>query len=122
PDQRSLVQAPADGELVPGRGVADVLQLVLILIGPERVHVVVGIARPEYRPGRRAAVFLGIVVVLNPHPAKQRVEVIRDITGRVDIGRGRPALLVGEQSVVLRGRAAGHGRDDQVYPDAGDDE
>jgi 3-phenylpropionate/trans-cinnamate dioxygenase ferredoxin reductase subunit len=76
----------------------------------------------DARPGRRAAVFLGVVVVLHSYPAKQRMEVIRDIAGGVNIGRGRPAQLVGEQSVVLRSRVAPHSWDDHVYPDARDGE
>ena len=41
-DQLSFLQAPADGEVVPAGGVAGVLELVLVLVGPEAVDVVVG--------------------------------------------------------------------------------
>ena len=70
PDEFSLVQAPTDHELFPCIGVAHVLQLVLVLIGPERMNVVVGIGRAEHRSRSRAALFLAIVVVLDSHPAE----------------------------------------------------
>ncbi len=41
-DQLALVHAAADHELIPLGDVADVLDLVLVLIGPEGVQVVVG--------------------------------------------------------------------------------
>jgi hypothetical protein len=41
-DEPALPGTAADYELIPLSGVADVLDLVLVLIGPERVEVVIG--------------------------------------------------------------------------------
>ena len=48
------------------------------------------------------ALLLRVVVVLDPDPAEQRVEMVRHVTGRVDIGRAGPAELVDQDPVVLR--------------------
>ena len=86
------------------------------------MNVVVGSGRAEHRPGRRAALFLGIVVMLDSYPAEQRVEMVRDVAGGIDVRRGRPAQLVHEQAIVLRGWRAGHGGHIRIYPDARDGE
>ena len=59
--------------------------------------------------------FFRVVVVLDPDPPEQRVEMVRHVTGHVDIGRAGPAELVGQDPVLLRHR---DGRDDGLYANA----
>src|SRR5262249_42065330 len=114
-DQLALRHAAADHELIPRGGVADVLDLVLVLIGPEAVQVVVGGRGAEHGPGRAGALLLRVVVVLNPDPPEQRVEVVRHVTGGVHPGCAGLAELVGEDPVLLRDR---DGRDAGLDADA----
>src|SRR4029077_19858440 len=111
-DQLGLFRAAANHELVPLVDVTDVLDLVLVLIRPEGVEVVVGGRRAEHGPGRGGALLLRVVVVLDPDPPEQRVEMVLHVTGRVDIGRAGPAELVGQDPVVPRDRDVG---DDEFY-------
>ena len=115
-------QAPADHELVPLRGVADVLELVLVLVGPEAVDVVVGGGRAEHRPAPPRA------------PSSRRCCSARREPGRRPDAAGsrrrRPRrrrarwcdTLVDEDPVVLRDRATREGRDLGLDPDADDGE
>ena len=105
-DQLGVGHAAADHELVPLGDVADVLDLVLVLIGPEGVEVVVRRRGAEHGPGRGGALLLRVVEVLDPDPPEQRVEKVRHVTGRVDVGRTGPAQLVGQDPVLLRDREA----------------
>src|SRR5436190_22667633 len=57
-NQLSFLQAAADSEVVPAAGMADVLQQVLVLVGPEVVDVVEGGSRAQHRACRRGAVVL----------------------------------------------------------------
>ncbi len=105
-DQLAVGHAAPDHELVPRGDVAGVLDLVLVLIGPERVEVVVRRRGAEHGPGHGGALLLRVVVVLDPDPPEQRVEVVGDIAGRVHVGRAGPAQLVGQDPVLLRDREA----------------
>src|SRR5262245_49042725 len=99
-----FLQAPADGEVIPARGVTDVLERVLVLVGPEVMDVAEGGRRAQHRPRRRGPVVVGAVVVLDTDTAENRVEVVGDIAGRVDVRRAGPAQLVDKNPVVLRDR------------------
>ncbi|HZC99974.1 MAG TPA: hypothetical protein VFA46_07205 [Actinomycetes bacterium] len=57
----SFLQAPADGEVVPVRGVADVLERVLVLVGPEVMNVVVGAAEPSIDRAAAAPCFSALL-------------------------------------------------------------
>jgi hypothetical protein len=103
-DQLALLHAAADHELVPLRGVADIFDCVLVLIGPEAMDVVVPGRRAEHGPCRRGALLLCVVVMLDPDPSEKRVEVVRHVAGRVDVSRAGPAEPVDQDPVVLRDR------------------
>ena len=81
------------------RGVADVLELVLVLVGPEAVDVVVWRVEPSIDSRRGAPLLLGVVVVLDAHAAEDRVELVRDVPGGEHVGRARAAALVDEHAV-----------------------
>ena len=100
----SFLQAPPDGEGVPPGGVADVLERVLVLVGPEVMDVVKGNSRAQHRPCRRGSVMFGAVVMLDPDPAENRVEMVGDIAGRVHVSRAGPAQFVDQNPVLLRHR------------------
>src|SRR5262249_56535735 len=101
PNSLSFLQIPADGEVVPLGRVADVLERVLVLVGPEVMDVVEGGSRAQHRPRRCRSVMVGAVVVLDPDPAENRVEMVGDIAGRVDVRRAGAAQVVDEDSVLL---------------------
>jgi transaldolase len=121
-DGPPFVQAPADGDVVPGGGVADVLQRVFVLVGPEVVDVVEGRGRTEHRSRRGGAVVRGAVEVLHPDAAEDRVRVVGDVAGRVDVGRAGPALLVDQDPVLLRDRRSRRSRRIGLDPHAADGE
>src|SRR6185312_2672588 len=64
-EQLPVLEAPANHEPIPVGGVADVLELVLVLVGPEGVDVVVRSGRAEHRPSSGAPPLLAVVVVLD---------------------------------------------------------
>src|SRR6266478_1890377 len=61
----ALGLSPPD-DAIPARRTSDVLDYVLVLIRPERMHVVVGFFAAQHRPSRGASLSLGIVPVLDP--------------------------------------------------------
>src|SRR2546423_709743 len=104
-DQLAILQRAADDELVPFLDMAGVLELVLVLVGPEGVQVVV-LSALEHRPGRCRTLLLGVVVMLDPDPAEQRVHVVRHVASGEDVGHVRSALRVDEDTVVHGDTAA----------------
>jgi Lyase len=116
----SFVQVPADGEVVPLRGVADVLERVLVLVGPEVVDVGEGGSRAQHRPRRRGSVMFGAVVVLDPDPAENRVEMVGDVASRVDVSRAGAAQLIDKDAVLLGHRGPRDGRHVGLDPHADD--
>ncbi len=103
-NQLPFIHAAADNELVPLRGVAGILDLVLVLIGPESMDVPIGGSRAEHRPRRRGALFFGVVEMLDADPPEKRVTMVRDVASRVDVNRAGPAQLVGKNPVCPRDR------------------
>src|SRR5262249_1265544 len=110
PNSLSFLQIPADGEVVPLGRVADVLERVLVLVGPEVMDVVEGGSRAQHRPRRYRSVMVGAVVVLDPDPAENRVEMVGATAGRVPVGRAGAAQAGGEDPVPLPPRRPREGR------------
>src|SRR5207253_2212869 len=89
-------------EAVPLANVADVLQLVLVLVRPERVNVSELGPRAQHRPGRGRSLLLGVVVVLDADPAEQGMHVIGRIAGGEYSRHAGPAGGVDQYAVVHR--------------------
>ena len=59
--------------------------------------------------------------MLDPDPAENRVEMVGDVAGRIDVSRAGAALFVDQDSVLLRHRRPRDGRHigDHPYADDG---
>jgi hypothetical protein len=66
------------------------------------MDVVVGGRRAQHQPRRRGSVLFGALVMLHLDPAENRVEMVGDIAGRVDVSRAGAAQLVDNNPVPLR--------------------
>jgi hypothetical protein len=65
------------------------------------VDVVEWGGRAQHRPCRRGPVVLGAVAVLHPDATKDRVQVVGNVAGGVDVGRAAAAPVVDQDPVVL---------------------
>src|SRR6266568_2925221 len=96
---------------------AGILELVLVLVRPEAMDVVIRSSRAQHRSRRGGTLFLSVVVVLDSDPAEDRVKMVRDIAGRVDVGGAGPAQFVDQNTVILRNRLPRKSRDHGLNPD-----
>src|SRR5712691_114411 len=81
------------------------------------MNVVIGSIRAQHRSRRRGTLFLSVVVVLDTDPAEYRVKMVRDITGRVDVGGAGPAQFVDQNTIILRDRLPPDGWHHGLNPD-----
>src|ERR1019366_3117031 len=81
------------------------------------MDVVIGSIRAQHRSRRGGTLFLSVVVVLDTDPAEYRVQMVRDIAGRVDVGGAGPARFVDQNTVILRDRLTRDGRHHGLNPD-----
>src|SRR5688500_3973534 len=80
---------------------ARVLEVVLILIGPEPMDLVVDRRLPHHVAGGGSTLVERVVPVLNPHPlSKHRMVMIRDVSGREDAVNICSAVLVDKDAIV----------------------
>src|SRR5260221_609518 len=70
------------------------------------MDVVIGRIRAQHRSGCRGTLFLRVVVVLDADSPEYGVTMVRDISGRVDVGCAGPAAFVNQNTVVLGDRLA----------------
>src|SRR5262249_61942373 len=84
PEKLPALRTAAEHETIPGRGMPYVLDDVLVLIGPERMHVIVGLVRAEHRLRHVRALAVGLVPVLHSQTAKDRMEVGRHVSRPLD--------------------------------------
>src|SRR5206468_3473999 len=100
-DERPLLEAPPDDELVPWPVEAGVLDVVLVLVRPEPVDVFVGSTLAQHAASRRLPLLEGVLPVLDPDVAAGgRVIVPRDVAGRIDPLDARTTELVDDDAVV----------------------
>ena len=126
--------APVD-DVVPLDGVAQVLDVQVVLIGPEVEKWGVGLLAAQHAAGGCGSLIEGVVPVLDPQPLPQaRVPPVGDVPRGKDVGQAGPAVFVYEDAVIdLNPRAIdqpGLGSDANAYhhqvtidggPGAGDD-
>src|SRR5215213_6666047 len=92
--------APYD-ELVPLGVVPGVLEIMLVLIGPEPGNLVVRLVLPQHIPGRRLPLLQRVLPVLDADVALEHgVIVIGYITRRVDPLHTRTAVLVDQDTIA----------------------
>jgi hypothetical protein len=103
-DELAFLQAAADGEVVPAGGVADVLERVLVLVGPEVMDIVKMGSRAQHRPRRGGAVMFRAELMFDADPAEKRVQMVGDVACRVDVSRAGATQLVDQNAVLLRYR------------------
>src|SRR5215469_4901016 len=84
-DESAFLETAADRKLVPLGRVAHVLQGVVELIGPEVVDVVERGSAAQHCPGCCRPVMLRAVVVLDAHPAEQRMLMVSHVASSIDV-------------------------------------
>src|ERR1700730_5839942 len=117
----AFLRTPADNELVPLSDVPDILDLVLVLIGPEGMDVVVCSGRAEHRFRSRGPLFLSVVVMLDTNSGALAGEVVRNIPSCIDVSCAGSTQFIDKKAIGLRNRWR-NGRHVGIYPDAGDGE
>ena len=100
PNELSPLNAAADHEPVATGRVAHVFQLVLVLVRPKRVDVPVWRLVPDDRAPYGSTHLLSIVVVLHSDAAKERMEVIGNVTRGVDALDIGVTVRIDQHSVV----------------------
>src|ERR671911_2030254 len=99
--------APYD-ELVPFGVEPGVLEVMLVLIGPEPRNLVVGLAITHHIPGRRRSLLQRVLPVLDADVTLEHgMVVIGYITRRIDPLHTRTAVLVDQDAVVYLHTGAG---------------
>src|SRR5690606_91757 len=102
-DEVPFLDGAAHDDVVPARGIARVLDAVVVLVGPEPVRVVVPRAHAEHVECRGGSVPGRVVEVLDAHAAVvQRVIVVGDVAGGVDALGGAAAELIHADAVADR--------------------
>src|SRR5829696_836054 len=97
----SLVHAAPHDELVPLRVEPGVLEVVLVLIGPEPGDLIIGLISVQHVPGRGRTLLERVLPVLHAYPPlEHRMVVVGYVTRRVDAFHARPEILVDHDTVV----------------------
>jgi hypothetical protein len=99
-NELSALSAAADYELIPSGRVANVFQLVLVLVRPKRVDVPEWCLVPHDRAPHGSTHLLSVVVVLHSDAAKERMEVIGNVTRGVDAVDIGATVRIDQHSVV----------------------
>src|SRR5713226_5852309 len=84
---------------VPLRGETDIFEGLIELVAPEGMYVVVRHAPVEERCRGGPSLLLGVVVVLDAYASKQRVSVVCNVSGGIEVRQARPAILVNFDAV-----------------------
>ena len=94
-----LCGVASDGDVVPFGGVAQVLDVEVVLVGPEVEDGGVGLGIAEHRLCRSSALVKGIVPMLDSEPMSEAgVEPVGYVPGCEDVGVGGTAVLVDENA------------------------
>src|SRR5580700_433403 len=108
---------------VPMRGVPDIVELQIVLLGPEERHRVEALARPEHVSGSRLALPFGDDPVLDAeHLASEPVGPPGDIAGGPDPGDARLEIRVNGDAAVNSNPGPFGERGLRPHPDPDDDE
>src|SRR6202047_2391996 len=116
-------KASVDLDAVPLRGVPDIVELQIVLLGPEERHRVEALARPEHVAGRRLALPFGDGPMLDADRlACQPVGPSGDIAGGPDTGDARLEIRVDSDAAVNSNPGFLGKRGLRPDPDPDDDE
>jgi len=121
-DEVQVLERAVHANAIPLLGDAHVLQLLVELVAPEGVHIVVGTAAIEDRGRGGLPLPVGVVPVLHPDAAEDRVHVVGDVAGRVDARQAGPAVLVDFDAVGRRSTRRFEEVDVGLDADPGDDQ
>src|SRR6266478_223675 len=118
-----LFQDATYHQFVPPRMKARILDIAIVLIGPEPVYITVGLALAEHAASRRTPLVDGILPVLDANEAsKDGVIVIRHIPSGIDSFHLRLAVLVDDDAILDLHIGACQNISNGLYPDADHDE
>ena len=101
---------------------ADVFELVLVLVGPKGMDVRVGIRRAEHRSRCGASLLLRVVVVLDAGAPEYGVKMVRHVARGVDVRQGGLTAFVDKDPAALLARRRDPIRCHRIYPRADDNE
>src|SRR5258706_3718202 len=96
----SILEVAAHDETLPARGVPDIFHLMLILVGPEAVHILVWCRAAQKSAGCRPSLLFRVVEVLDPDTPEERVQGVGHIPCGKDMRDVGLTVGVDENAIV----------------------